>query len=77
MLPDRLTFRRSLKGITLTLTNANMTAIQVDGGGRIKPVQNIHSIGVLYPGERVDFLVDWNTLERESESSLVVTVDKE
>jgi hypothetical protein len=54
-----------------------MTVIQLDGGGKIKPVQNIHSIGVLYPGERVDFLVDWNSLERESETSLVVTVDKE
>jgi FtsP/CotA-like multicopper oxidase with cupredoxin domain len=77
MLPYRLPFRRSLKGITLSLTNANMTVIQLDGGGKIKPVQNIHSIGVLYPGERVDFLVDWNSLERESETSLVVTVDKE
>jgi len=55
-----------------------MTVIQVDGGCKIEPVSNIQSIGILYPGERVDFLALWEEdLTAETVPEIIINLDKE
>ena len=48
----------SLAGFTLTLPGAKMTPITLDGGYAIDSEPS-ESIGILYPGERVDFKAQW------------------
>jgi len=49
-----------------------MNLIQIDGGNRIEPVPSVNSIGVLYPGERMDIVLSSNSI-----TNLTVSLDSE
>ncbi|RFU25162.1 hypothetical protein B7463_g11178, partial [Scytalidium lignicola] len=67
----------SLAGITISIPGAKMMVVQLDGGERITNAQSADSIGVLYPGERMDILVEWADSEQDNDSLLIVTLDPE
>jgi FtsP/CotA-like multicopper oxidase with cupredoxin domain len=49
----------SLPGFTLSIDQAKMLPIQVDGGNEIETEETDH-VGVIYPGERADVIVSWD-----------------
>lgn len=53
-----------------------MNAIQVDGGLPVVSYPST-SIGVLYPAERVDFVVEWLEPGPASDSEITIQLDKE
>jgi hypothetical protein len=66
----------SLTGISFTIPDAEIVAIQVDGG---QPVisQLANSVGVLYPAERVDFVVKWLESAIDANSEIIIALDTE
>lgn len=66
----------SLTGISLAIPDSNINAIQVDGGLPVVSHPST-SIGVLYPAERVDFVVDWPGSGPVSDSEITIQLDKE
>lgn len=46
----------TLAGFTFSLPSVNLTVVAVDGGGATSPMTS-SKFGVIYPGQRVDFLV--------------------
>lgn len=52
-----------------------MSVIQVDGGNKVKKHAEADSVGVLYPGERVDLIVELK--ESTENPRLEVTLDQE
>lgn len=53
-----------------------MTVIQLDGGGEIQTGPGVDTIGVLYPGERMDVIIALDTT-LDASSSLVIILDQE
>jgi len=66
----------TLAGFTLSLLGSRISPIQVDGGGKIK-TQNSEAVGILYPGERVDLVVEWDRSSVAEEPQLVIILDQE
>jgi hypothetical protein len=55
-----------------------MKVIQVDGG--LPVVENsdlVNSIGVLYPAERVDFVVLWSRAIEDTDTEIIIDLDDE
>jgi hypothetical protein len=55
-----------------------MTIIQVDGG--LPVMQNtdpVNSAGVLYPAERVDFVVSWHNQAAYTDTEIIIELDDE
>ncbi|KAH8816011.1 putative laccase [Xylogone sp. PMI_703] len=67
----------ALAGISISISGAKMTVLQVDGGERIIGAEASDSIGILYPGERMDVLVEWVDGEQKNDSFLIITLDPE
>ncbi|KAK2810641.1 hypothetical protein FQN49_008520, partial [Arthroderma sp. PD_2] len=69
----------SLAGVSLGFGQGIVTPIQVDGGTDVLQsslTPNAHSIGIVYPGQRMDFVLQ--TVSGEStESSMTVELDPE
>jgi FtsP/CotA-like multicopper oxidase with cupredoxin domain len=63
-----------LAGISISFTGHAMTVIEVDGGQTVIP-QTAHSIGVLYPGQRMDVVLEWGS--SVSSSSMQIELDPE
>jgi hypothetical protein len=65
---------RSIAGFTTKISQARLTPLQLDGGCEIarSPAE---SVGILYPGERVDILIQWD--EQASAPRLEVYLDPE
>ncbi|OJJ51726.1 hypothetical protein ASPZODRAFT_55640 [Penicilliopsis zonata CBS 506.65] len=64
----------ALTGISITIPNAQIQVTHFDGQ-RITASPPVNSVGVLYPGERVDFILSWNRPEETSQ--LIIDLDKE
>ncbi|KAK0108741.1 hypothetical protein ONS96_002586 [Cadophora gregata f. sp. sojae] len=66
----------SLAGFTVQLSSATLKTLTVDGGypilGRVAS-----SVGILYPGERVDVLVTWNPQAAFTPPELRIFLDPE
>jgi len=62
-----------LAGITLTAKGAVMKVIEVDGGSKVQPM-NSDSLGILYPGQRIDVLIRWY---QPDEHELQISLDRE
>ena len=45
--------------MTVQVTSATLTPLTIDGGFQITGVA-ADTVGILYPGERVDLLLSWN-----------------
>jgi FtsP/CotA-like multicopper oxidase with cupredoxin domain len=63
-----------LAGISITLTGHSMTVIQVDGGGNVVP-HTAGSVGVLFPGQRMDVILRWDS--SASSSTIQIALDTE
>jgi len=69
-------FFRSLTGVTVTIPDSEMTVFQVDGGLPVEP-QVANSVGVLYPAERLDFILAWPESVADADTELIIQLDKE
>ncbi|KAF4120553.1 Multicopper oxidase with three cupredoxin domains [Geosmithia morbida] len=67
----------SLAGISFSVPDSEMQVIQVDGGRRVDSNKTSNSMGVLYPGERVDFLMSWPEAALDMDTELTVQLDRE
>jgi hypothetical protein len=54
-----------------------MTVFQVDGGNNIEISPESSSVGILYPGERMDLIVECPAGAKTANSHLSVTLDAE
>jgi len=77
--PPYLSNFRSLAGFTLQISSATMIPLTVDGGFKISSDANktFDSVGILYPGERVDLLLQWDEPAAADQSLLYITLDPE
>lgn len=46
-----------MSGVTIAMPSHKMSIIQIDGGNDIEPIEAASSIGILYPGERIDVII--------------------
>jgi hypothetical protein len=68
---------RALTGFTLSVPQAGMRVIQVDGGNPVTKTPRAESVGVLYPGERLDLIAERTSDESATPSTLIVSLDRE
>ncbi len=61
----------------MKILGSEMKVIQVDGGNHIERAATTNSVGILYPGERVDVIVNWTNCADEFNSSLIIVMDRE
>jgi hypothetical protein len=52
---DKFLFR-ALAGVNILILNSNMRVVGIDGGNAIIPSLAVDSIGIFYPGERMDII---------------------
>jgi FtsP/CotA-like multicopper oxidase with cupredoxin domain len=64
-----------LSGVTVALSGARLTVMEIDGGNAVTP-SSAASIGILYPGQRVDLLVEWTSEVSTLEPTLTISLDK-
>lgn len=67
---------RSMTGISLKIAHARVNVTHLDGGHRVDSRVD-DAVGVLYPGERVDFNLEWPEAYYETASELTIYLDKE
>lgn len=65
-----------MTGISLTIPDSEMKIIQVDGGLPVVPRIG-NSIGILYPAERVDFILEWPESAVSTDTEMIIELDKE
>lgn len=66
----------ALTGFSLTMTGYTMTLVQVDGGNPVEAIR-AETVGILYPGERMDLILE-RTESSEYESAwITVALDRE
>jgi hypothetical protein len=65
-----------MAGIILPMPHKQMSVFRVDCDGEIDPSPQSSSVGILYPGERID-LLDWKAGSYNSQSLFGITLDKE
>ena len=66
----------SLAGFTIEMTSAGLTPLTVDGGYPVRGSKST-SVGILYPGERMDVLLEWDENAKVHSSDLKVFLDPE
>lgn len=60
------------------MPDADIHVFQVDGGQPlVSDSTSVNSIGVLYPAERVDFVIAWQDGDSKTDTEIVVKLDKE
>ncbi|PSR82485.1 multicopper oxidase-domain-containing protein [Coniella lustricola] len=72
----RLVNTGSLTGFSFTIPDAEVNITSVDGDQAVTADPS-NGVGILYPGERVDFILSWQQAFQSNSSSLVVNLDKE
>jgi FtsP/CotA-like multicopper oxidase with cupredoxin domain len=63
---------RALAGFNFSIPNGNMKVVEIDGGNIIVPSPAVDSIGILYPGERMDVIIS-----NDQTINLTVALDEE
>lgn len=53
-----------------------MKVVSVDGGGLVDGTPDVNTVGVLYPGERIDVILE-KTNDASTQPTLTVTLDRE
>lgn len=66
----------TVAGLSFAMSNATLEAVAVDAGCPIETAP-AKSLGILYPGERVDAVVDWSSEDSTQISHLHIQVDDE
>jgi hypothetical protein len=64
-------------GITLTMPDAEIQLIQLDGGQKIQATEATDTAGILYPGERMDLVVSWSQVGQQNPAALIISLDEE
>jgi hypothetical protein len=60
------------------MPDSNLNIIQVDGGQPVFTDSDLaNSIGVLYPAERVDFIVSWPESVTRADTEVTIELDDE
>lgn len=60
------------------IPDSDIKIIQVDGGHPVAEHSDlVNSVGVLYPAERVDFIISWPESAVDTETEIIITLDKE
>jgi hypothetical protein len=73
---NKLTRHSSIAGVTIGISHAKLTPLQVDGGCEVVGSPSDY-VGILYPGERVDLLVKWDSKVLSTGSDLEIIMDPE
>lgn len=66
----------SLTGFSFSIPDSEMNVIQLDGGHSVVS-HTSNSVGVLFPAERVDFVVGWSEWARNIDSQIIIDLDHE
>jgi hypothetical protein len=66
----------SIAGLTAGISHAKLIPLQVDGGCEVIGSASDY-VGTLYPGERVDLLVKWDSEVLSTGSELEIIMDPE
>jgi hypothetical protein len=74
--PPDLTSLSSLAGFNLRLSSGTLKPLTVDGGCPITATAS-DSVGILYPGQRVDALLMWDGGLDSSKARLHISLDPE
>lgn len=64
-------------GYTISLSGYTMKVIQVDGGSQVFNAPSALSAGILYPGERMDVIIEPSADFDEKTVALRVEMDSE
>ncbi|WPG98304.1 multicopper oxidase [Acrodontium crateriforme] len=64
-------------GFSMSLTGYSIHLITVDGNGHVASNSAVEAIGVLYPGERMDLVVEKVGLKEDETARLTVALDHE
>lgn len=65
----------TVAGLSFAMEDATLKVIEVDGGCPVDTAPQ-RSLGILYPGERIDVMLDWDLHHRKS-PRLHIQVDEE
>ncbi len=67
-----------MSGFTVKTPGIVMSLLSVDGGGPVEShTASSSSFGILYPGERVDVIVDWESTLPGGVGYLDIILDRE
>lgn len=66
-----------MTGISIAIPDAHINVTHLDGGQKIISADAANSVGTLYPGERVDFILEWPSKSQSKYSEIMVQLDKE
>jgi hypothetical protein len=66
----------SLAGFTIQISSAKLTPLTVDSGFSITGAAP-DSVGIIYPGERVDLLLTWDDTSPATSPRLHISLDHE
>jgi hypothetical protein len=61
---------RALAGFNISIPNGSMKVVEIDSGNAIVPSPAVDSIGILYPGERMDVIIS-----NDQATSLTIALD--
>ncbi|TVY91410.1 Laccase [Lachnellula willkommii] len=67
----------AISGLVFKMPHCHITIIEIDGGNEIDRSPNVSSVGILYPGERMDLLVECDMNSEAAVSHLSITLDAE
>ncbi|KAF4638056.1 hypothetical protein G7Y89_g1 [Cudoniella acicularis] len=66
-----------LSGFVLSTPDCHVAMFQVDGGNEIEESPKSSSIGILYPGERIDLILECDATSQPAGYPLTITLDAE
>lgn len=66
----------TVAGLSFAMEDATLQVIEVDGGCPVETSPQ-RSLGILYPGERIDVVLDWTPADSRKSPYLHVQVDEE
>jgi len=61
----------------MSISGHKMTLFKIDGGNAVDTTPSAEAIGVLYPGERMDVIVEPVDSEEAKNSMLTIKLDRE
>lgn len=66
-----------MTGVSISVPDASINVTHLDGGQKILSANMANSVGILYPGERVDFILEWSNENQKDHSEIIIQLDKE
>ncbi|KAH8662377.1 multicopper oxidase-domain-containing protein [Xylariales sp. PMI_506] len=66
----------TIAGLTVSVTGATLRAVAVDGGSPVA-AEPAEAVGIIYPGERTDVLLQWTQSEEVIDPMLHIRLDPE